>query len=95
MFGLLSKHSGPAFEAIEKLSKGQRIAISTGFFVVLIGCFFWFSFYPNFTEIAQLKTEIDAMQRKLAVASRKARQLPRYREMMKLAEADFKIAKRF
>jgi len=94
MFGLLSKHSSPAFEAIEKLSKGHRIVISAVSFVMLIGCFVWFSFYPKFSEIIQLKKEIDDMQGKLTIASRKARQLPRYREMMKLAEADFKIAKR-
>jgi type IV pilus assembly protein PilO len=94
MFGSVLKHASPTMEAIEKLSKGQRIVISTGAFVVLIGFFIWFSFYPNFIEIDRLKKEIDDLKAKLTIAAQKARQLPRYREMMKQAEADFMIAKR-
>jgi len=94
MFSILSKHLEPLLTAIEKLSKVHRILISVGAFLVLIGCFGWLSFYPKFTEIDRLNKEIEDLERKLTIATRKASQLPKYRKMMKQAEADFKVAKK-
>ena len=94
MLESLATYTTPLIEGIGKLSKAQRIAICAGAFVLLIAGFGYVSFYPKLTEITRLEKEIEALEQKLLTAKRKARQLPKFRKMMKQAEADFKIAKR-
>ena len=91
---ITSKVVQPIFENVGKLSKGHRIAICVGSFVLLIGGFVYFSFLPIFTEIDQLKKDIEDLERKLMLSRRKALQLSKYRKMMAEAEAEFKIAKK-
>ena len=94
MASLFGKLFDPLIATTEKLSKAHRIAIGAGAFFVLIGAFTYFSFLPKFTQTHQLKNEIDDLERMLVIATRKARQLPRYREMKAKREADLIIAKK-
>ena len=94
MASLFGKLFDPLIATTEKLSKVHRIAIAAGAFFVLIGAFAYFSFLPKFTQTHQLKKEIDDLERKLVIATRKARQLPRYREMKAKREADLIRAKK-
>ena len=89
-----SKVIQPIYENVEKLGKGQRIGICAGAFFLLIGTFVYFSFLPKFTEIDQLKKDIEDLERKLMLSRRKALQLSKFRKMMAEAEAEFKIAKK-
>jgi len=94
MFSLFSKITTPLYAFIEKLTKVQRIALFGGVFLIVIGAFVGFSFYPKFGEISKLKDEVEDLERKLTIAKRKARQLPRYRQMLENAKVDFNIAKK-
>ena len=89
-----SKVIQPIFEKVGGLGKGQRIGICAGSFILLIGAFVYFSFMPKFTEVDQLKTDIEDLERKLMLARRKALQLGKYRKMMADADAEFRIAKK-
>ncbi|MBW1696534.1 MAG: type 4a pilus biogenesis protein PilO [Deltaproteobacteria bacterium] len=84
----------PLIEAAQRLSNPQRLAVCVGAFALLIGGFAYFSFLPKLAQIDQLKNDIEAKERQLMIATRKASQLRRYREMKKKAEADFRIAKK-
>ena len=83
----------PYIERIEKLSRIQRILISVGTIVVILGAFFYFSYLPKFDEIKKLREEYDKLSKKLADMKLEASQLAKYRKMMKEAEAQFKIVK--
>ena len=89
-----SKVIQPIYDNVGKLGRGQRSGICAGAFFVLIGAFVYFSFFPKFTEIDQLKKDVEDLERKLMLARRKALQLNKYRKMMAEAEAEFKIAKK-
>ena len=89
-----SKVIQPLYENVGKLGKGQRIGICAGAFFLLIGAFVYFSFLPKFTEMDQLKKDIEDLERKLMLSRRKALQLNKYRKMMAEAETEFKIAKK-
>jgi type IV pilus assembly protein PilO len=91
---LSSKVFDPLVENMEKLSKGQRMGIVVGIFLVVIGLVGYFSYYQKFTEITQLKQDIEELERNLTIATRKARQLKRFRDKMAGKEAEFKIAKK-
>jgi type IV pilus assembly protein PilO len=89
-----SKVIQPIYDNVGKLGKGQRSGICAGAFFVLIGAFVYFSFFPKFTEIDQLKKDIEDLERKLMLSRKKALQLNKYQKMMAEAEAEFKIAKK-
>jgi type IV pilus assembly protein PilO len=94
MFGIISKYIDPLLLKVEQLTKVHRIIICSSAFLVLIGCFTWFSFYPKFTDINRLGKEKEDLERKLTIAKRKASQLPKLRKEMQAKEAEFNIAKR-
>ncbi len=81
-------------ENIEKLSKVQRILICVGTLLVLIGGFVYFSYLPKYTKVDQLNKDIENLEQKIFVAKGKARKLKKYREDMKKAEVEFKVAKK-
>lgn len=81
-------------ENIEKLSKVQRILICVGTLLVLIGGFVYFSYLPKYTKVDQLNKDIENLEQKIIVARGKARKLKKYREDMKKAEVEFKVAKK-
>ena len=88
----LGKSVEPFFEKVEKLSKLQRILLSSAFFVLIAGIFIYFFYWPKFEKIGSLKKELQATQKKLATAKRNAADLKKFQAKMIEAEAQFKLA---
>ena len=88
----LSKSIEPLFEKIEKLSKLQRILLSTGFFLLIAGVFVYFLYWPKFEKINSLTANLEDLNKKLATAKRNAADLKEFQAKMKEAEAQFKLA---
>ena len=82
------------FESIEKLSKAQRILMSVGVFVVIIGLFVYLLYMPKFSDIDRLDKKLQTLEKKLASAKRNAASLKKFQAKMKEAEAQFKEAMR-
>lgn len=82
------------FENIEKLSKVQRILISVGVFVLIIGAFVYLLYMPKFSDIDRLDKKLKTLEKKLASAKRNAASLKKFQAKMKEAEAQFKAAMR-
>ncbi|MDJ0912097.1 MAG: type 4a pilus biogenesis protein PilO [Desulfobacterales bacterium] len=82
----------PVFQWIEQLTKIQRIIIFVLTIVLLVGSFAWFSYRPKLNKISQLKEDYKSLSKKLAVAKKKAQQLPQFKARFKKAETQFKIA---
>jgi type IV pilus assembly protein PilO len=80
------------FENIEKLSKVQRILISVGVFVLIIGAFVYLLYMPKFSDIDRLDKKLETLEKKLASAKRNAASLKKFQAKMKEAEAQFKAA---
>lgn len=78
------------FEKIEKLSQLQRILISSGFFLVFIGVFVYFSYIPKLDNIKNLNTQLTKLKKELAIQKKNARDLKKYQQMMKEEEAEFR-----
>ena len=86
----LKKSSEPLFEKIEKLSKVQRILICSGIFLVIIGSFVYFSYFPKIKTQNILKKEIQRLEKKLTIARKNARDLKKYQNKIKEANTKFK-----
>ena len=86
----LKKSSEPLFEKIEKLSKVQRILLCSGIFLILIGAFVYFSYFPKIKAQKQLEKEIKNLEDKLIVARRNAKNLKKYQNSIKDAKSKFK-----
>lgn len=84
----------PVFDKLEQLSKIQRISIWVGLLLLLIGSFVYFSYFPKFKTIDQLKNNLSKIEKQLVVAKNNARQLNAYRKRMQDAEEQFKIVMR-
>ncbi len=82
----------PLFEKVGTLSKVHRIVICVSTFIAITGLSVYFLYLPKFEKIDQLNSDYKNLEKKLASAKRKAAQLNKYREKMKAAEAQFKIA---
>jgi type IV pilus assembly protein PilO len=83
----------PVFEKIEQLTKLQRILITVGVFVLLLGGFSYFSYWDSYDQIGELKKTLASEEKKLEVAKRNARQLNSWRAKMKSKEEQFKVVK--
>ena len=88
----LAKSIEPFFEKVEKLSKLQRILISTGFFTLLAGFFIYFLLWPKFEKINSLRADLKEIEKKLTTAKRNAADLNKFQAKMKEAEAQFNMA---
>jgi len=88
----LEKSIEPFFEKVEKLSQLQRMLISSLFFVLIVGIFTYFSYWPKFETIRSLQTKLKQTEKKLATAKRNAADLKKFQAKMKEAEAQFKLA---
>ena len=86
----LKKSSEPLFEKIEKLSKVQRILICSGIFLVIIGSFVYFSYFPKLKTQKNLNKEIKNLEKKLAIARKNAKDLKKYQNEIKEAKSKFK-----
>ena len=88
----LAKSIEPFFEKVEKLSKLQRILISSGFFTLLAGLFIYFLLWPKFEKINSLSADLKEIEKKLTTAKRNAADLNKFQAKMKEAEAQFRLA---
>jgi len=79
----------PVFEKIERLTKVQRLLISFGALIIIIGTFVYFSYLPKFEKIGVIKKELEQVQKNLNKAKLNAKQVNRYRLMMKEARIKF------
>ncbi len=84
----------PLFEKMGKLSKVQRLLISIGVLVLLIGAFVFLSFSPKHTEAAKLTKDYQKLEKGLKAAQRAARQQKMFQNKMKAAQVRFEIAKK-
>lgn len=87
-----AKSLDPIFEKIEKLTKVQRMLITIGTLILVVGAFVYFSFLPKFTKLSELKSEYETLENDLRVATIKAAKLGRLRKELEEAEAKFEVA---
>jgi len=88
----LGKSIEPFLAKVENLSKVQRILLSSGFFILIVGIFIYFFYWPKFEKIAALKTNQTKLEQKLKTAKRNAADLKKFQAKMKEAEAQFNLA---
>ena len=88
----LAKSIEPFLEKVENLSKVQRIVISSVFFILLVGVFVYFFYWPKFEKIGSLKIQLTKLEDKLKIAKRNAAGLKKFQAQMKEAEAQFNMA---
>lgn len=81
-------------EKVEKLTKVQRILISVGVFVLIIGTVGWYFYRPKFVAINKYKTKLEKIEKELKTAKRNAATLEKFQAEMKEAEIQFKLAMR-
>ena len=79
----------PVFQAVEKLTKPQRIGIYAGTLIVLILLSFWLMFWPNYKHISGLENQLAAAQTRLEKAKKNARELNDWRNRMKEKEVQY------
>ena len=84
----------PFFDKIEKLSQLHRILISSGIFLVVIGLFVWLLYVPKYQAIGKLESDLEKLNNQLRKAKADARDLKKFQEKMKQAEARFRLAKK-
>ena len=82
------------FEQIEKISRVQRILIYVGAFILLIGPFVYFSFFPKYKKINELEKKLSSLETQLVSAKRQASQLGTWRKKFKDAQLRFAQAKK-
>ena len=87
-FDFSSKFLDPLLAAIEKLSKGQRIAICCATLILLVGAFLWFSYLPKYDKIRELNKEVKSLKSRLDTAKKNAAELEIFRKKMADAEAE-------
>ena len=91
-FDISLKPIEPLFEKVGNISKVHRILICVATFIVITGSFVYFLYLPKFEKLAQLNSDYKNLENRLVSAKKKAAQLNKYREKMKIAEAKYKIA---
>ncbi|MBU4209410.1 MAG: type 4a pilus biogenesis protein PilO [Proteobacteria bacterium] len=91
-FDISLKAIEPLFEKVGNISKVHRILICVSTFIVITGLFVYFSYLPKFEKLNQLNSDYKNLEKMLASAKKKAAQVNKYREEMKIAEAQYKIA---
>ena len=84
----------PFFDKIEKLSQLHRVLISGGIFLLVIGLFVWLLYVPKYKTIGELETSLEKLENQLRKAKADARDLKKFQEKMKEAEARFRLAKK-
>ena len=88
----LAKSFEPFLEKLEKLSKVQRILISTVIFGLLVGGFIYLLYWPKYETISRLETDLDKLEAKLATAKKNAADLEKFQAKMREAESQFQMA---
>jgi type IV pilus assembly protein PilO len=88
----LAKSFEPFLEKLEKLSKVQRILISTVIFGLIVGGFVYLLYWPKYETISRLDTQLDKLEAKLATAKKNAADLEKFQAKMNEAESQFQMA---
>ncbi|MBU4101858.1 MAG: type 4a pilus biogenesis protein PilO [Proteobacteria bacterium] len=91
-FDISLKAIEPLFEKVGNISKVHRILICVSTLIVITGLFVYFLYIPKFEKLNQLNSDYKNLEKMLASAKKKAAQVNKYREEMKMAEAQYKIA---
>ncbi|MFH0997773.1 MAG: type 4a pilus biogenesis protein PilO [Pseudomonadota bacterium] len=84
----------PAIEKIARLTQGQRILICVLTLFLLSGVFGYFFFYPQYTQLDAMATELKQLEQQLASAKAAASQIEKFRQEMKDAEQDFNVSRK-
>jgi type IV pilus assembly protein PilO len=79
----------PVFEKIERLTKVQRLLISFGALLIIVSTFVYFSYLPKFKKIGVIKKESKQVEKDLNKAKLNAKQINRFRHMMKESRVKF------
>lgn len=79
----------PLFEKMEALPRPQRIALFVGIFVLIIGSFAYFFYFPKIAEVKKLRDEYKKLEDQLDKAKKEAATLNSFEEKMKKAQAEF------
>lgn len=82
----------PVLDSVGRLTKRQRLLIGIGIFVVLVGSFVYFLYYPKLEQIKNLTKELNQLEKKLVSSKKKAAQINVYKAKMAAAEAKFQLA---
>ncbi len=91
-FDISLKAIEPLIENIGNLSKVHRILMCVTTFIVIIGSFVYFLYLPKFENLNQLNSECKNLEKRLVSVKKRAAQINKYREDMKMAEAKYRIA---
>jgi len=83
----------PAIEKIARLTLVQRILICVLTIFFLSGVFGYFFFYPQYTRLDQMTTQLKQLEQQLATARVAASQIEKFRQEMKDAEQDFNVTR--
>jgi type IV pilus assembly protein PilO len=83
----------PLIEKIAKLTLVQRILICVLTIFLLSGVFGYFFFYPQYTRLDAMNTQLKQLDQQLASARAAASQINKFRQEMKDAEQDFSITR--
>ena len=83
----------PTIEKIEKLPKAQRIFICLGTFILIIGAFSYFSFWPRYEKFQKLDKEQKQLDQQLATMRVEAAKLPMYEKAMEESKTQFALIK--
>jgi type IV pilus assembly protein PilO len=84
----------PAIEKIARLTLVQRILICVLTLFSLLGGFGYFFFYPQYTRLDAMSTQLKQLEQKLANARVVAAQIDKFRQEMKDAEQDFNVTRK-
>lgn len=80
----------PVFQAVEKLTKPQRIGIYAGTLALIVLLAVWLLFWPNHKKINRLEKQLAGVQAQLEKAKKNARELNDWRNQMKEKEVQYK-----
>ena len=80
------------FEKLEQLPKAQRVLISVGIFVLIIGTVGWVFYRPKIKDHDKFEKQLEKIEKQLHAAKRNAAALEKFKAEMKVAEAQFQLA---
>ena len=81
----------PFLDKIETLTNIQKLLICIGTFVLIIGAFVYFSYYPKFKRIDLINKELVRLSQELDVAKKNAREIDGYRVKLANKQAELNI----
>ncbi len=79
---------------ISKISLIQRILIFTGTIILLSGAFIWFLYIPKTSEIKELNSKIETLDREIRLAEHRARNLAKLEKEHAKVQKELRFALR-